>query len=53
MVSSTKQTQQRRSINLSRAARAQKRKRAKAGTPAFPIHLTGYDQNAPDAKKKG
>lgn len=31
--------------------RAAARDRAKAGTPAFPLHPEGYDKNAPDAKK--
>jgi hypothetical protein len=52
MVSSTKQTMRRRAINLSRANRADKRARARAGTPKFPVHPEGYDPKAPDAKKK-
>jgi len=52
MVSSTKQTETRRSMNASRAGRARKRAAAKAGMPAFPIHPPGYDPKAPDAKKK-
>lgn len=52
MVSSTKHTMRRRAINLSRANRAEKRARAKAGTPKFPVQPEGYDLNAPDAKKK-
>jgi hypothetical protein len=52
MVSNTKFSERRRAINTSRAGRADKRKRAKTGTPAFPIHPEGYNPKAPDAKKK-
>ncbi|MCC6664638.1 MAG: hypothetical protein IT375_12870 [Polyangiaceae bacterium] len=52
MVSSTKQSERRRAINTARNGRSQKRARAKATTPAFPIHPEGYDANAADAKKK-
>lgn len=51
MVSSTKQTWRRRAINTARNGRSQKRARAKAATPEFPIHPEGYDAKAPDAKK--
>lgn len=51
MVSSTRQTERRRIIKERKSGRAQKRSRANAGTPAFPVHPEGYDQNAPDAKK--
>jgi len=52
MVSSTKQTEARRMINLSRGGRSRKRKASQATTPAFPIHPDGYDPKAADAKKK-
>lgn len=52
MVSSTKQTWRRRAINTARNGRSQKRARAAATTPEFPIHPEGYDAKAPDAKKK-
>jgi hypothetical protein len=52
MVSSTKQTWRRRAINTARNGRSQKRARAQAATPAFPIHPEGYDAKAADAKKK-
>jgi len=52
MVSSTKQTERRRSINTTRAGRKKKRIRSKATTPAFPIHPANYDPKAPDAKKQ-
>ncbi|MBX3126759.1 MAG: hypothetical protein KF718_08570 [Polyangiaceae bacterium] len=53
MVSSTRQTERRRSIKASKNGRAQKRARMKQGTPAFPVHPAGYDPKAPDAKKAG
>ncbi len=53
MVSNTRHTQTRREIRAKSAGTAQKRARAKAGTPAFPIHLEGYDPKAADAKPKG
>jgi hypothetical protein len=51
MVSSTRQSERRRSINKSRAGRANKRERVRAGTPPFPVHPDGYDAGAADAKK--
>lgn len=50
MVSYTRQTTTRREIRAKSAGRAAKRARAKAGTPAFPIHPEGYDSQAPDAR---
>jgi hypothetical protein len=50
MVSSTQQTQRRRSINTARNGAAQKRARMRAGTPKFPVHPAGYDAGAADAK---
>lgn len=38
-------------MNKSRAGRANKKARVKAGTPRFPVHPEGYDAGAPDAKK--
>ncbi|MEZ4256320.1 MAG: hypothetical protein R3A78_11535 [Polyangiales bacterium] len=38
MASATKQTKARRKINKDRAGRANKKARAKRGTPKFPIH---------------
>lgn len=49
MVSYTRQTTTRREIRAKSAGRAAKRARAKAGTPAFPIHPPGYDAKAADA----
>jgi hypothetical protein len=51
MVSSTRQTERRRIIKERKGGRDKKRIRARASTPAFPIHPDGYDANAPDAKK--
>ena len=50
MVSYTRQTTTRREIRAKGAGRAAKRARAKAGTPAFPIHPPGYDPKAADAR---
>jgi len=50
MVSYTRQTTTRREIRAKTAGRAAKRARAKAGTPAFPVHPAGYDTKAPDAR---
>ena len=41
MVSNTKQTERRRRAKRSTVGRAQKRERAKAGTPKFPIQPEG------------
>lgn len=51
MVSSTRQSERRRVINKKRGGRDNKKARARAGTPAFPIHPEGYDPKAADAKK--
>ncbi len=51
MVSSTKQTEKRRSMRHSKAGRHDKRARVRKGTPAFPIHPEGYDPKAPDARR--
>jgi hypothetical protein len=51
MVSSTRQTERRRAINKSRLGRTQKKLRARASTPQFPVHPEGYSSEAPDAKK--
>ena len=50
MVSNTRHTQTRREIRAKSAGTATKRARAKAGTPAFPIHPEGYDPKSADAK---
>ncbi len=51
MVSSTKQTEKRRSMRHSKAGRHDKRARVRKGTPAFPVHPEGYDPKAPDARR--
>ncbi len=38
-------------MNTSRSGRANKKRRAKASTPPFPVHPQGYAADAPDAKK--
>jgi len=50
MVSYTRQTQTRREMRAKSAGRRDKRARAQAGNPAFPVHPEGYDPTAPDAK---
>jgi hypothetical protein len=51
MVSSTRQSERRRSIRNGRAGRSRKSAEARASTPKFPIHPEGYDPTAPDAKR--
>lgn len=51
MVSFTRFTKTRREIRAKSLGKAARRARAKAGTPAFPIHPEGYDPKAPDARK--
>ena len=50
MVSSTQQTERRRTIRLRRAGRKNTKENLRRATPAFPIHPEGYDPKAPDAK---
>lgn len=50
MVSATQQTRRRRYNRDRSLAKARKRASAKAGTPAFPLHIEGYDPKAADAK---
>jgi hypothetical protein len=51
MVSNTRQSKTRREMRHQSMGRAASKERAKAGTPAFPIHPPGYDPAAPDARK--
>ena len=44
MVSNTQQTERRRRAKRATNGRAQKRARAKAGTPKFPIHVEAAAQ---------
>lgn len=49
MVSATQQTQRIRRRKARTAGTRRKRFERAHGTPKFPIHPAGYDQNAPDA----
>jgi hypothetical protein len=51
MVSSTRQSERRRSIRHGNAGRSRKSAESRASTPKFPIHPEGYDPKAPDAKR--
>jgi hypothetical protein len=51
MVSSTQQFERIRKRKMTTAGKRNKRDRRRLGTPAFPIHVAGYDAKAPDAKK--
>lgn len=51
MVSNTRHSQTRREMRHQSMGRAAAKARARAGTPAFPIHPAGYDESAPDALK--
>jgi hypothetical protein len=51
MVSSTRQSERRRTIRNGNAGRSRKSAEARASTPKFPIHPEGYDPTAPDAKR--
>jgi len=51
MVSSTRQSERRRTIRSGNAGRSRKSAEARASTPKFPIHPEGYDPTAPDAKR--
>jgi hypothetical protein len=50
MVSRSQKTKRRRYNRDRDLGRARKRKANQAGTPAFPLHLEGYDPKAADAK---
>jgi hypothetical protein len=52
MVSATQQTSRIRKRKARRNGTARKRDERAHGTPKFPIHLQGYDPNAPDAPQK-
>jgi hypothetical protein len=51
MVSSTQQHERIRKRKMTTSGTRNKRDRRRIGTPAFPVHLEGYDPKAPDAKK--
>jgi hypothetical protein len=52
MVSSSQQYERIRKRKKTTSGKRNKRDSRRMGTPAFPIHLEGYDAKAPDAKKK-
>ncbi len=51
MVSSTQQYERIRKRKMTTNGKRNKRERRRLGTPAFPIHIEGYDPKAADAKK--
>ncbi len=51
MVSSTQQYERIRKRKATTSGKRNKRERRALGTPKFPVHPTGYDASAPDAKK--
>jgi hypothetical protein len=51
MVSSTQQFDRIRKRKATTSGKRNKRDRRRLGTPAFAVHLEGYDAKAPDAKK--
>ncbi len=51
MVSATQQSQRIRKRKMTTSGKRNKRDRRRLGTPAFPVHVEGYDAKAPDAKK--
>jgi hypothetical protein len=52
MVSSTQQFERIRKRKKTTAGKRNKRDRRRIGTPAFPVHVAGYDANAADAPPK-
>jgi hypothetical protein len=52
MVSSTQQFERIRKRKMTTAGKRNKRDRRRIGTPAFPVHVAGYDTSAPDAPRK-
>jgi hypothetical protein len=53
MVSSTQQFERIRKRKKTTSGKRNKRERRRLGTPAFPVHVAGYDANAADARKTG
>jgi hypothetical protein len=51
MVSSTQQFERIRKRKMTTNGKRNKRERRRLGTPAFPVHIEGYDAKAADAKK--
>ena len=52
MVSSTQQHTRIRKRKMTTNGKRNKRERRALGTPAFPIHIEGYDAKAHDAPRK-
>jgi hypothetical protein len=52
MVSSSQQHERIRKRKKTTSGKRNKRDRRRVGTPAFPIHVEGYDAKAADAPKK-
>lgn len=52
MVSSTQQFERIRKRKMTTSGKRNKRERRALGTPAFPVHVAGYDANAADAPRK-
>jgi hypothetical protein len=50
MVSATQQTSRIRARKAKKNGAGSRRENKKSGTPAFPVHLEGYDPKAADAK---
>jgi hypothetical protein len=52
MVSSTQQYDRIRKRKMTTSGKRNKRERRRLGTPAFAVHVEGYDAKAPDAPVK-
>ena len=52
MVSSTQQFERIRKRKMTTNGKRNKRERRRLGTPAFPVHVEGYDTTAADARPK-
>jgi hypothetical protein len=52
MVSSTQQFERIRKRKMTLNGKRNKRERRRLGTPAFPIHVEGYDATAADAPSR-
>lgn len=52
MVSSSQQFERIRKRKMTTNGKRNKRERRRLGTPAFPVHVEGYDPLAPDAPRK-
>jgi hypothetical protein len=52
MVSSSQQFERIRKRKMTTSGKRNKRDRRRIGTPAFPVHVAGYDAKAADAPRK-